>query len=305
MEDSHICIDMPDLEDHLFVGVFDGHGGAGASLFTVAEGVDTNLVAHIVKTDEWQSYVVQIGQGDGGTSASIETLKNAIVEGFKNFDETLRIHQSETGRGCEDTSGSTAVTAIVTPWHILCANCGDSRCILLATGGVKAMSFDHKPDHPAERARIEAAGAFVEGSRVNAQLAVSRGFGDFEFKSRDLRPADQAVTCHPEFQVHERSAEDRGLLLACDGVWDVMSNEEAAEALVGIVDRLRERRQIGVEATSDSVVPGGSAAVGGSGGGGRDEGLTIVAAADQLVDMALAKGSRDNISALIVAFCGL
>jgi len=64
------------------------------------------------------------------------------------------------------------------------------------------MSQDHKPDDPEERKRIYNANGFVEESRVNGMLALSRALGDFEYKSNpSLKAKDQAVTCHPDVKV--------------------------------------------------------------------------------------------------------
>ena len=71
---------------------------------------------------------------------------------------------------------------MVTPDKIICANAGDSRSILVTGGQVVALSEDHKPDNLPEKNRIEAAGGFVEESRVNGSLALSRALGDFEYK---------------------------------------------------------------------------------------------------------------------------
>lgn len=93
-------------------------------------------------------------------------------------------------------------------------------------------TIDHKPNHTTERARIEAAGGKVCGgkrARVDGHLAVSRGLGDFDFKSDEGRiAADQKVSCSPD--IYEISGLKPGtlLLLACDGLWDVLTSEEAA-----------------------------------------------------------------------------
>ena len=61
------------------------------------------------------------------------------------------------------------------------------------------LSDDHKPDNEPEKARIEAAGGFVEENRVNGSLNLSRSLGDFEYKSSDSLPfTQQMVTCDPE-----------------------------------------------------------------------------------------------------------
>lgn len=97
------------------------------------------------------------------------------------------------------------------------------------------MSFDHKPQNEGtecvamcrhftdndsgERARINAAGGFVDFGRVNGNLALSRAIGDFEFKkSADLAPEQQIVTAFPDVITHEISDDDEFLVIACDGM---------------------------------------------------------------------------------------
>jgi len=92
-------------------------------------------------------------------------------------------------------------------------------------------TIDHKPGHPTERARIEAAGGQVCGgrkARIDGHLAVSRGLGDFDFKSDPKRPArEQKVSCVPDIYEVQGLQTGALLLLACDGLWDVMTSEEA------------------------------------------------------------------------------
>jgi len=69
-----------------------------------------------------------------------------------------------------------------------------------------------------EKARISAAGGFVDFGRVNGNLALSRAIGDFEFKkSADLSPEQQIVTAFPDVISHELSEDDEFLVVACDG----------------------------------------------------------------------------------------
>lgn len=96
--------------------------------------------------------------------------------------------------------------------HLLVANLGDSRILLgrrdgrIVDGGGtdQGLTTDHKPSHPSERQRIYRCGGTVEEapggvSRVNGELAVSRGFGDAEFKKTGgPQPEDRPVTCCPD-----------------------------------------------------------------------------------------------------------
>lgn len=69
-----------------------------------------------------------------------------------------------------------------------------------------------------EKARISAAGGFVDFGRVNGNLALSRAIGDFEFKkTAELSPEQQIVTAYPDVTVHELSDDDEFLVIACDG----------------------------------------------------------------------------------------
>jgi len=131
----------------------------------------------------------------------------------------------------EDKSGSTAVACLVSPTHIYLINCGDSRSLVCSDNQIVLCTYDHKPINPAERERIHNAGGSVMIQRVNGSLAVSRALGDFEYKCVEGRgPCEQLVSPEPEIYVRERSYEkDEFVILACDGIWDVMSNEDLKE----------------------------------------------------------------------------
>lgn len=133
------------------------------------------------------------------------------------------------GRGDgEDRSGSTAVCALVSPDTIYLANCGDSRGLVVSKEMVALATYDHKPINPLEKERIQNAGGSVMIQRVNGSLAVSRALGDFEYKRvPNMGPFQQLISPEPEISEFPRSSQDEFILLACDGVWDVMSNEDA------------------------------------------------------------------------------
>lgn len=122
-------------------------------------------------------------------------LGNALIHGYVALDHALRKNQeTPTDRHRPDTSGCTAVCALITPRFIICANAGDSRCVMGTAGITKALSYDHKPNLELERKRIENAGGCVQWKRVDGDLAVSRAFGDFQYKTRpDLKPQEQKV----------------------------------------------------------------------------------------------------------------
>lgn len=127
----------------------------------------------------------------------------------------------------EEKSGSTAVCALISPNQIFVANCGDSRAVLCNNKRPTFSTQDHKPVLPSEKERIQRAGGSVMIQRINGSLAVSRALGDYEFKNVEGKgPCEQLVSPEPEVFVIDRHEDDEFLVLACDGVWDVMSNED-------------------------------------------------------------------------------
>jgi len=207
MEDAHCHILSLGPEDPSasYYAVFDGHGGA-----KVAHYCANNLHRYVLRRQEYQ-------QGD---------VETALKEGFLDCDQAMRVEESLK----DEMAGSTAITVLMQGNKLWCANAGDSRSIAGVAGEAKALSYDHKPVDPKERARIEGAGGFVEFNRVNGNLALSRAMGDFVFKMNDkLSASEQIVTCYPDVETAEVSDDWDFLLLACDGIWDVLSNQEVSD----------------------------------------------------------------------------
>ncbi|KAM0753554.1 PP2C-domain-containing protein [Meredithblackwellia eburnea MCA 4105] len=211
MEDSHAhvlsLVEGAEKEDRTsFFAVYDGHGGSSVARFA-GDTVHHRLAANdFFKNKDY-----------------LASMKRAFLE----TDEDLRANPDFRG----DPSGCTAVAALVTPdFKIICANAGDSRSVLSVGGEATAMSYDHKPTNVGENARIVAAGGFVEFGRVNGNLALSRALGDFEFKQNSNLDAEhQVVTADPDIIVHEPTPEDEFLVIACDGIWDVLSSQQVID----------------------------------------------------------------------------
>ena len=92
------------------------------------------------------------------------------------------------------------------------------------------LSDDHKPDNKEEKARIQAAGGFVEDNRINGGLNLSRSLGDFDYKNEESCSSNQQmVICQPEVRSVKRKQNDQFLILACDGIWDCLTSEECVE----------------------------------------------------------------------------
>lgn len=189
---------------------------------------------------------------------------------FKAAFETVFLKVDKDFLSNDDEAGTTAVTVLLTPdGRIYCANAGDSRCVMSRGGKAVPLSFDHKPMGEVEFQRIQAAGSTVTFDRVAGELAVARAIGDVRFKNNPRIPLkDQAVTAFPEVTEHQLTPDTEFVLLACDGVWDVFSNESAVEFIHA---KLRQTRDVRV-------------------------------VTDALLDQALELGSKDNITALLIVF---
>ncbi|KAL7529532.1 hypothetical protein ACHAXR_004652 [Thalassiosira sp. AJA248-18] len=197
-------------------------------------------------------------------------------------------------------------------------------CWAPSTIKVIPMSEDHKPDLPEERARIESAGLTVQTDHVppdendeNGEfttvhrvkksdkelLGVARAFGDYDYKSNaDLSASRQAVVCTPDIVVRKRTdSEDMYLVLACDGIWDVMSNDEVGAF---VARRVAELLGCMDNAASDDAEKSEETAAASNLCHNTVQGEVLARVGDDLLKECLRKGSRDNMSVLIVALPG-
>ncbi|KAL4559177.1 hypothetical protein LXL04_031311 [Taraxacum kok-saghyz] len=187
-----------------FFGVFDGHGGS-----RTAEYLKDNLFNNL-----------------SGHPGFMKDTKTAIVESFRRTDADYLSGENPQQRD----AGSTASTAVMIGNRILVANVGDSRVVASRAGSAIPLSNDHKPDRSDERERIEQAGGFIIWAgtwRVGGVLAVSRAFGD-----KLLKPY---VVAEPEIQ-EELIDGIEFIIIASDGLWNVLSNKDAVNIVQEISD---------------------------------------------------------------------
>ncbi|KAF8025772.1 hypothetical protein BT93_F2569 [Corymbia citriodora subsp. variegata] len=267
-----------------FFGVYDGHGGS-----RVAEYCCERI--HLALAEEIGQVKDNIGNGNVGEARQV-MWERAFTNCFQRVDDETggKVSRGSTSNHGDasstsskpvapETVGSTAVVALVCSSHIIVANCGDSRAVLLRGKESMPLSVDHKPDTEKEYARIDAAGGKViqwNGYRVFGVLAMSRSIGD-----RYLKPW---IIPEPEVMFVPRARDDECLILASDGLWDVMTNEEACE-----VARRRILLWHKKNGVSSSPLDRGN---------GIDP--AAQAATDYLLMLALERGSKDNISVIVV-----
>ncbi|OMO99628.1 phosphatase 2C (PP2C)-like protein [Corchorus capsularis] len=214
-------------------GIFDGHGGSRA-----AEYLKQHLFENLMKHPQFMT-----------------DTKLAITETYQQTDADFLDSERDSYRD----DGSTASTAVLVGNHLYVANVGDSRTIISKAGKAIPLSEDHKPNRSDERKRIENAGGVVMWAgtwRVGGVLAMSRAFGN--------RMLKQFVVAEPEIQDKEIDEEIELLVLASDGLWDVVPNEDAVS-----LARVEEEPET---------------------------------AARKLTETAFTRGSADNITCIVVRF---
>eukprot|EP00427_Karlodinium_veneficum_P010413 CAMPEP_0169076084 /NCGR_PEP_ID=MMETSP1015-20121227/8161_1 /TAXON_ID=342587 /ORGANISM="Karlodinium micrum, Strain CCMP2283" /LENGTH=276 /DNA_ID=CAMNT_0009135527 /DNA_START=284 /DNA_END=1114 /DNA_ORIENTATION=+ len=215
MEDRFCAsLNLPGHEHCALFGIFDGHGGAEVAEL-VAKALPRALSACLSRTND---------------------PADALISAFQHVDIALW-HSRGVLRGQHpyDWIGSTAVVVLVVREAerrlLFCANCGDSRAVLCRSGGtIGHLSVDHKPENPLERRRIEDAGGTVRRLgpcfRVDADLNLSRSFGDFAFKTKsDLAFEQQKIISVPEIREFVLEPNDDFIAIGSDGVFDAMSSE--------------------------------------------------------------------------------
>ncbi len=210
MEDAHflkkISFMAPEKHTaHLFA-VLDGHGGLGCALFSAAV-LPERLLAEFQKMH----------------TINDTNLYNAIVKAFVTTDNMWKkLPLQETS--AKDYSGTTVALAIIIDKKDLwIANVGDSGAMLACNGTPRLLTEPAKPSMPKYMEEIYRRGGFVAHDRVDGCLDMARSIGDIDHPSVSARPTITKVT--------EKCAQ---LILACDGLWDVVDPQLAAEAIKGM-----------------------------------------------------------------------
>ncbi|XP_015575533.3 probable protein phosphatase 2C 24 [Ricinus communis] len=272
-----------DTQLHYF-GVYDGHGCshvAARCRERLHELVREEVAAG---TEEWKSVMER----------SFCKMDEEVIEWTEGVVGVANCRCEMQTPEC-DAVGSTAVVAIVTPDKIIVANCGDSRAVLSRNGKPVPLSNDHKPDRPDELNRIQAAGGRViywDGPRVLGVLAMSRAIGD-----NYLKPY---VSCEPEVTITERTPEDDCLILASDGLWDVVSNDTACGvARMCLRGKRLVQQQQCFSPENDGLAMGRSGGAATSGCGEMSD-KACSDASMLLTKLALARRSTDNVSVVVV-----
>ncbi|XP_027941644.1 probable protein phosphatase 2C 72 isoform X2 [Vigna unguiculata] len=233
-------------EDGTFCGVYDGHGGNG---HRVSKIVSSRLSSLILDQKNVLEKIDAIKNGCHNTTSknhvgtmkensdanNFQKWKEAIVSAFKVMEKEFKLQHNLDCSG----SGTTAVVIIKQGEGLVIANLGDSRAVMGTMCEEKLvatqLTTDLKPELPREAERIRRCNGCVCASKEEPEiqrvwmpnndnspgLAMSRSFGDFLLK-------DYGVIAIPDISYHPLTSSDQFIVLASDGVWDVLSNNEVA-----------------------------------------------------------------------------
>jgi len=199
---------------------FDGHSGERSAEFAA------NSIGHMLASnlDDKEKEILKKNKNKYREELTEQDFIQVFTKTFQDVHNSIAEHKFDDG---------TAALVILVESdrkRLIVANAGDQRAVVAKGDIAVAITTDHKPDEPGERLRIYDEGGFVnEQKRVNGILALSRSLGD-----SDLQPY---VTYVPEVNFVDLSSGDyRFLIIACDGLWDVVSNQKAVE----LVDKYPE-----------------------------------------------------------------
>jgi len=172
--------------------------------------------------------------------------------------------------------GTTAIVAIINENKLIVGNVGDSELIICNDGNAVSLVPVHNPKRNKKEAeRIEESGGRIYNDRLAHpslnpaifNIAVSRAIGDIFFKHKDFtKNKPSALTAVPDIVSYTLTSQDDFAVLACDGLWDVMSHQDVVDF---VLPKLKE----------------------------HDDPQIV---SQQLVDEAFKRGSQDNITTLIV-----
>jgi protein phosphatase len=254
-----------------FCGVFDGHAQSSKVAETLEE-----LLPRRIGEQKQRNWMTRAG------------LEKACLEVDK---EILRSEFSD--------AGSTAIFCVLESalesLKVSLASVGDSQAIIVHSDFAKPPTVPLKGDihRPqlieAESTRIKKAGGYVSNNRVDGELAVSRAFGDAKYKRNiSLKLSDQKVIAVPavveDLVLHPGDV----LVMGCDGLYDSMNAQQidtfVRSTLISVL--VKHKRS-----SSDSISGGSSL---------WNVGECLSEVAGLLVDEALLRGSRDNITVMLI-----
>jgi serine/threonine protein phosphatase PrpC len=241
-------------EGSVLCGIFDGHGQWG---HYVAKAVRESLPPALLR--RWREAVTLAALIDGGEKRLCECRPDLWRQSYLAACAAVDAELRASRRLDAVHSGCTALSLVKHGDLLVVANVGDSRAVLATAspddgGGARLaavqLTVDFKPNLPQERERIMECNGRVQcladepgvhrvwrPDREGPGLAMSRAFGDYCVK-------DYGVISAPEVTHRRITAQDHFVILATDGVWDVVSNEEAVQIVASAPEREKAAKRL-------------------------------------------------------------
>ncbi|KAG7098511.1 hypothetical protein E1B28_000455 [Marasmius oreades] len=264
MEDTHaFAFDFDSVRGQGYFAVFDGHGNKNVSewcganfhkvlLETIHDSANSSpndiMKDAFRRADEKLEKVSEdhVEWCDSGSTAVVAFLRYENEQGSQNAFETSSIKRIPESLGSSISIPGAGLLKEPSPGArrvLYCANAGDARAVMCRNGVATRLTQDHKASDENEKARIRQAGGIVLRGRVLGALAVSRSLGD-HVRYEGLRLKDYVIGT-PYTSRTELKEDDEFCIIACDGLWDVITDQQAVDMI---------RRQDDVQKASETLV---------------------------------------------------
>lgn len=218
MEDVDFCHSIaPRGRSITIYGVLDGHGGQECARSALLP--DSLLFIHLppsslpprYASEEIPSHIVSgLGAGLSQQESLYESFLKTDRQFIKSNTSQLKAGSTSTVMVFDHHTGLTSI-----------ANSGDTRAVLSRLRTAVDLTRDMKSSNPMEIARVLSCGGYIINGRVLGSLAVSRALGDCQLKEIN----DRAVIADPEVTSFYFQSDDEFVVIATDGLWDVMSSQ--------------------------------------------------------------------------------
>ncbi len=212
------------VPDQGYFAVFDGHGGRSAAKWC-GERLHGILEANLAEGRAGRPLVEVLDETFCQADAHL-TGANGIYSGTTAIVALLRWEPPPPQLADGDAAAGSGRRRV-----LYTANVGDARAVLVRDGRPVRLSYDHKGSDACEQERVRSAGGIIVNDRVGGILAVTRALGDAEMKEF---VSGRPYTCRTVLD--DGAPRDTHLILACDGLWDVCTDQEACALIADVGD---------------------------------------------------------------------
>eukprot|EP01038_Epipyxis_sp_PR26KG_P004060 gene4060-5803_t len=215
--------------------IFDGHNG-----WRCAQYLNQHFLNTLVSSDRF---------------LDSRTMEVSLKDTFIKIDEQI----CSVLRNEEDMSGSTGSVIVYDGRKqvLTIATLGDSICVISRASKAVVLNKMHRLDNIQEKERVEKAGGFVANHRINGLLAISRAFGDIQFKEFDTITGNVTqsglVISIPEIYAEKITPMTEFAIVASDGLWDVMSPQKSVDFVRSMLNKKKNLQEVVKDLTLEAI----------------------------------------------------